>query len=157
MHSKVKRYMEYLFHVLLAGDVSGRSWIIVARGPAVPAAEALTHCSCSTHAPPVPQVARRQMLAGVSEQCCGHMGRNNGSFKRINEGGGTGASPGDRAFGMAGLAISPQGRAQGADDAHRRADGVTFHLSDRRSDHLYRSGCRPCPVWPRTASWQGCR
>ncbi|GEM_PF-9626 len=63
MHSKVKRYMEYLFHVLLAGDVSGRSWIIVARGPDVPAAEALTHCSCSTHAPPVPQVARRQMLA----------------------------------------------------------------------------------------------
>jgi hypothetical protein len=43
MHSKVKRYMEYLFHVLLAGDVSGRSWIIVARGPAVPAAEALKH------------------------------------------------------------------------------------------------------------------
>lgn len=59
----------------------------------MPAAEALTHCSCSTHAPPVPQVARRQMLAGVSEQCCGHMGRNNGSFKRNNEGGGTGASP----------------------------------------------------------------
>lgn len=43
MHSKVKRYMEYLFHVSLAGDVSGRSWIIVARGPDVPAAEALKH------------------------------------------------------------------------------------------------------------------
>jgi hypothetical protein len=32
MHSKVKHYMEFLFYVLFAGDVSGRSWIIVACG-----------------------------------------------------------------------------------------------------------------------------
>lgn len=55
------------------------------------------------------------------------MGRENGSFKRIDEGGGAGKSPDDRAFGMAGLAVSSQGRTQGADDADRRSDGSAFH------------------------------
>ena len=67
MHSKVRHFMEFSFYILLAGDVPRRSWIIVACGPDMPAAEALTHCLCSTHAPPVSQVARRQMLARVSE------------------------------------------------------------------------------------------
>jgi hypothetical protein len=32
MHSKVKEDMEFLFYIGLAGDVFGRSWIIVICG-----------------------------------------------------------------------------------------------------------------------------